>query len=164
MEKNWSYTIPEGEHKGVTLWSGRYCAVCAIVMIEKGGDKYLLINKRGKGTPNEIGKYNITCGFLEANETGQQGCSRELREECGYYVAPEKFKLYGVSTKPQPNDVNVTIRYIAKLQDFPQKVQAHGGEKDEVESVHFINIKDYKKYNWAFNHKKMIEKMIKSNV
>ena len=30
IEKSYSYTIPDGPHKGETLWSGRYCAVSCV--------------------------------------------------------------------------------------------------------------------------------------
>ena len=33
--KNFSYTIKEGEHKGETLWSGRYCAVLAMTVVRQ---------------------------------------------------------------------------------------------------------------------------------
>lgn len=49
IEKSYSYTIPEGPHKGETLWNGRYCAVsCVVLAKEKDGKWYVLINKRGK--------------------------------------------------------------------------------------------------------------------
>ena len=50
MQRNWSYTIKEGEHKGKTLWSGRYCAVCAIVLyLDPILGWMILLNKRGSG-------------------------------------------------------------------------------------------------------------------
>ena len=61
--KNFSYTIKEGEHKGETLWSGRYCAVLAMTVVRqviKGEEKhFLLVSKRGKGTPNYQGLKNV---------------------------------------------------------------------------------------------------------
>lgn len=57
IEKSYSYTIPEGPHKGETLWSGRYCAVsCVILAHEVVNDNecwFVLANKRGSGTPDD---------------------------------------------------------------------------------------------------------------
>lgn len=50
--KNWSYTITEGEHKGKTLWSGRYCAVSAFIFCKFPDGWKVLANQRGKGTPD----------------------------------------------------------------------------------------------------------------
>ena len=87
MSKNWSYTIHEEghPHNGKTLWSGRYCAVCGVVLFynENTGETFALANKRGNGTPDYQGFWNLPCGFLEANESGQQGVAREVYEETG---------------------------------------------------------------------------------
>ena len=90
--KNWSYTIKEGEHKGVTLWSGRYCAVAAFVFCKLKGEWCILANQRGKGTPDYQGYWNCVCGYLEADESAEQGCAREVYEETGVKINPNKFK------------------------------------------------------------------------
>lgn len=156
---NWSYTIKEGEHKGETLWSGRYTAAVAIVLLKRNNKLYALINKRGSGTPNKdmIGKYNFTCGFMEDDEFGTQTCQREVKEECGYLVSSKNFKLFGVST--DPSDSNVSIRYVALLTEKPKKIEATGGEKDEVADVKWIDLKEYEKIDWAFNHKKLAKQV-----
>ena len=86
MEKNWSYKITDPNHPkcGTTLWSGRYCAVTGIVMryiynpVLGKNDVYVLANLRGPGTPDYQGYWNMPCGFLERNESGEQGVAREI--------------------------------------------------------------------------------------
>lgn len=159
MEKNWSYKIPDGPHAGKTLWSGRYCAVAAFVFRRIDGIWSILANLRGSGTPDYQGCWNAVCGFLEANENAQQGCSREIFEETGYEIKPEKFLQVYTQTDPETsNNGNVTLRHIAILfeheLDAPKKPE--GGEENEVEDVKWIPIDEIYNYKWAFNHEKTI--------
>ena len=180
MEKNWSYKITDPNHPkcGTTLWSGRYCAVTGIVIkklitektipsLMKTGkpifDYYVLANLRGPGTPDYQGYWNLPCGFLERNESGEQGVAREIFEECGFEILPGEFDLYGVETDPvKSNNGNVTIRYISidEVSELPElKYININGEDGEVESVKWINIRDIKNYKWAFGHKELIDEV-----
>ena len=157
--KNWSYTIKEGEHKGTTLWSGRYCAVCGLVFWEKENHIYVLANKRGKGTPDYQGYWNLPCGYLEADESGKQGISREIKEECGYDFSPSLFDFYTVQTEPELcNNSNVTLFYEYWTND-PEfyKIEASGGEQNEVECVMWIDINQIDNFKWAFGHDRILK-------
>ena len=167
FEKNWCYKITDPNHPkcGTTLWSGRYTAVTGIVIrhiLNDNGvsDYYVLANLRGPGTPDDQGYWNLPCGFLESNETGEEGVCREMFEECGYEVLPRQMELYNVETDPRTcNNGNVTIRYynIEACNKLPELEYTNiNGEEGEVESVKWINIRDIKDYKWAFNHKKLI--------
>jgi len=159
MNKNWSYKITEGEHADTTLWSGRYCAVATFVFRRIDGIWSVLANKRGSGTPDYQGCWNAVCGFLEADENAEQGCSREVFEETGYEIKPEKFLQVFTHTDPETsNNGNVTLRHIAILFEHeagPQK-KSEGGEENEVEDVKWISIDNVHNYKWAFNHEKTI--------
>lgn len=167
MEKNWCYKITDPNHPkcGTTLWSGRYTAVTGIVIRQIFNDNgvcdyYVLANLRGPGTPDYQGYWNLPCGFLERNESGEEGVCREMFEECGYNVEPNKMQLYNIETDPRfCNNGNVTIRYynIEHCSKLPElKYTNINGEEGEVESVKWINIRDIKDYKWSFNHKKLI--------
>lgn len=159
MEKNWSYKIPDGPHAGKTLWSGRYCAVAAFIFRRIDGRWSILANLRGSGTPDYQGCWNAVCGFLEANETAQQGCSREVFEETGYEIKPEKFLQVYTQTNPETsNNGNVTLRHIAIITEKENLVRElpKGGEENEVDDVKWIPISQVANYKWAFNHEKII--------
>ena len=168
MAKNWSYTIPYGEHKGKTIWSGRYCAVSAFVFCKFPDGWKILANKRGVGTPDFQGKWNAPCGYLEPDESAQQGCAREVYEETGVKIDPDKFQLIHVETEPEKcNNGNVTLRHLAILTygsnniSISKEAVLNGdGEKDEVESIAWISINDIGKYGWAFNHYNTIKEII----
>lgn len=163
--KNWSYKIKEGDHKGITLWSGRYCSICAIVLHysqEKGW--MILLNKRGSGTPNFQHMWNITSGYIEADETAQQASSREVMEECHVYIEPKKFNLLKVETNPKDcNDGNITLRFLAFTDSMKFCVTNKVGEKDEVEDCNYFTFDDALKLDLAFNHKEIIE-YLKENI
>ena len=158
MEKNWPYKITDPNHPkcGTTLWSGRYCAVTGIVLVNCNEEIFVLANKRGSGTPDYQGYWNMPCGFLERNESGEEGVCREIFEECGLKLDPHQFDLLSVETNPETcNNGNVTIRYISLncVKELPKlKYENINGETDEVESVKWINIKDVDNYQWAFGH------------
>lgn len=167
FEKNWSYKITDPNHPkcGKTLWSGRYTAVTGIVIKQMQNDDgrynyYVLANLRGPGTPDYQGYWNLPCGFLEANETGEEGVCREIFEECGYKILPGQMQLFDVETDPRTcNNGNVTIRYsnleyVSKLPEL--KYTNINGEEGEVESVKWINVNELNDYKWAFHHKKLI--------
>ena len=155
--RNWSYTINDPNHPkcGTTLWSGRYCAVVGFVFKQVNNDYFILANKRGSGTPDYQGYWNCPCGFLEADESGEEGVSREICEETGYYIKPYEFSLYGIETNPVIcNNGNVSIRYWTLNPGIELKTIK--GEPDEVEEVKWINIFDIRDYKWAFNHDDII--------
>lgn len=178
--KNWSYTIKDGEHAGTTLWSGRYCAICAIVLYrDENGEFWFLANKRGKGTPDYQGYWNLPCGFLEADESAEEGCVREVYEETGIRILdPKKFELHQVQTEPEKcNNGNVTLRYLCFIKDAmdfdenvddmdymfgPKLAELRGGETNEVAEVQWLNADEVLEYKWAFNHKEIIDEILKA--
>lgn len=150
--------------KAIELWKGRSVAVSAIVAAVDGKDIYFLINQRGKGTPDYKDKWNFTCGYLEGHESANEGCTREVYEETGIMIDPDKFKLVMVQTNPlMCNHGNVTLRYLCVLPyliDIPDdccNTESRGGEKDEVSDVKWVNKDNIPKYVWAFDHQSTLK-------
>lgn len=152
--KNWSYTIKEGEYSGKTLWSGRYCAAVAFVFLKTKDGFKILANKRGIGTPDYQGYWNCPCGFIEADESAQEACSREVLEETGYHISPNKFHLSGVESEPELcNNGNISLRFYAVvIPDELDEIKELSGEVNEVEEVKWIPVNEIENYLWAFNH------------
>lgn len=168
---NQKYTVKEPGHPldGKTLWTGRYCGVCAIILLIKGpGEYYILANQRGKGCENFVMKWNLPCGFMEDDESGEQCARRETLEECGIDIPVNFFSLYNVETEPEKCfDGHVTIRYQCVLTKglIDTDLNAHpigttGGEENEVNSRKWIPISEYKNYDWAFHHDEVIAEVI----
>ena len=150
--------------KAIELWKGRSVAVSAIVAAVDGKDIYFLVNQRGKGTPDYKDKWNFTCGYLEGHESANEGCTREVYEETGIMIDPDKFELVMVQTNPlMCNHGNVTLRYLCVLPyliDIPDdccNTESRGGEKGEVSDVKWVNKDNIPKYVWAFDHQSTLK-------
>lgn len=158
-EPTFGYTIPDGPYAGKTLWSGRYVAVSCVILacetVDNNEHWFVLANKRGSGTPDDQGKWNMPCGYLNNGESATAACARETAEECGVYINSKLFKLINVETAPEKcNNGNVSLRHLcllSKRADILNKLK--GGEANEVDDVKWIPIEDIDKYEWAFNHK-----------
>lgn len=159
---------------GQEYWVSRSVAVTMGVFRWMNGKLHVLANKRGKGTPDFQGYWNLPCGYLEYNETSQGACSRELAEETGCQVLSElDWRLQGIVTNPNDNPrQNVVLRYVlaptATLyipetlilpQQMDVKNRVNGGEDNEVEEIRWIDVDTIDEYEWAFNHKELIPQL-----
>lgn len=157
--KNWSYKITEGEHAGKTLWSGRYCCVAGFIFND---NNEVLAVKRGKDCPDFKGMWCCPCGFLEADETGEEGISRETWEETGYVIS--KFHMFDVETDPERcNKSHVTIMYttILKQSDIDKYLDKNWSPFcGESEDIKWIPVDEISKYEWAFGHDKIINELM----
>ena len=157
-----SWVIPKD--KVTELWKGRNVAVSAIVAAIVNGEIYFLINERGTGTPDYKDKWNFVCGYLEGHESGNEGCTREVYEETGIFIDPERFSLVMVQTNPlMCNNGNVTLRYlcvlpyIINIPDNSSNSSERGGENNEVSGVRWIHAGDISEYDWAFDHESTLK-------
>lgn len=164
-KKNEEIKLPDGR----TIWNSRSMAVVAIVIFTNlnTGEVSVIANKRGKGTPDFQGKWNIPCGYLDWDETTKEAASRELFEETGIKIYPNDWELLSINDDPKESHQNVTFRYItycmgtdiSRLGRFKQT----GGELNEVEEIKLINLDNIEDYDWAFNHYNLL-KTIKTSL
>lgn len=144
------------KYKGLTYWYSRSCAVVLFAYCkDKLGNLYVLANKRGKGTPDFQGCWNASCGYLDFNETTEEGSVRECYEETGIKISASNITLDSVSSDPKNNRQNVTFYHSTLLNgtidDWSDFSTKHS-EKNEVEEIRWIPITDLSKYQWAFGH------------
>jgi ADP-ribose pyrophosphatase YjhB (NUDIX family) len=66
-----------------SFWISRSCAVTVAIILNQKNKKYVLMSKRGQGTPDFQGFWNMPCGYLDWNETCKQAVYREVFEETG---------------------------------------------------------------------------------
>lgn len=144
---------------GKEFWISRSIAVACFIYKIEGGNGYVLVNKRGKGTPDYQGYYNCICGYLDYGETLKEACAREAFEECGVTIDPNKLKFFGYNDDPSESKQNVTFRFGYMFNNQSDKFEpdkARGGEKDEVTSIEWIPVDDIDDYKFAFGHEKLI--------
>lgn len=167
--------------EGKEVWVSRSVAINVAVVVKhmKENQLYLLIGKRGKGTPDFQGYWNVPCGYMDWDEDGTEACYREVWEECGLHL--EKFvsdenkfsalnhkhlnNPWKVVTKPTSNRQNISLRYGAFVHalSLPNLTNKYC-EKDEVEELEWMplnDLSDLDSKKWAFNHKQLITDYIK---
>ena len=162
--KNFKTTID-----GKDYWISRSCASVAIVFAtEQIDDKhyhlYVLANKRGSGCPDYKGYWNMPCGFIDYDESGEMAASRECFEETGIYIKPEKFTMVEVNTDHvNSNKQNISIRYlvVVNYDNIKDKISNAYNEDQETSEIKLIDSNDINNYKWAFNHNKIIKKYIR---
>ena len=144
-------------------WFSRSVAVVAIVILKENGRYYALASQRGTGTPDKelIGKWNLCCGYLDFDESGSEAVVRETYEETGVDLKNENVYLLYVNSDPTKDKrQNVTLRYgifLNGTKSFYESQFSHEhNEKDEVGKIRFIDLDELDKYEWAFDHDKII--------
>lgn len=159
--KNCQITAKED---GKKYWISRAMATRSEVIVRDNEQLYLLINKRGPGTPDFQGCWNITCGYLEYDVTLEENATKELLEEASVYIQSSKWKLQHIESDPERgNRQNVTVVYrvVLTMDEFNQSkalgytLPIEGGEENEVSSVWLmpLTMENINSIEWAFNHK-----------
>lgn len=152
---------------GKEYWISRSVAVVVFVLRENKNNVELLIEKRGEGAADEIGKWCTVCGYLDYNETLEEAAKRETKEETGFDIDINKLKFMKINSNVTENNQNVSVHYIYKANSseiFDIK-KAIGGEKNEIEAVKWLKVGTFRnskkllidpykimEYNWAFGH------------
>ena len=155
------------DNEGREHWISRSIAVVVFVFAKDiYGDSYILAEQRGTGTPDPeyVGKYCVPCGYLDYDETIVQAAQRELMEETGLNFPTTDFKLLNINDLPKSDKrQNITFRYIVNsnvnIEDLSNLFTTKNSEKDEIESIKFIKLKDIDNYEWAFNHQELIKEI-----
>ena len=141
------------------FWISRSIAVsCVIAAFKPGGELYFLMEKRGPGCPDNVGKYVFPCGYVDFSETLKGACTREVYEEAGLKINKKDIHFVGINDGPTENRQNITIRYVT-IQDFwdlSKKLasgeingnsESRGGEKGEIAEL------SLKSYSWVKDHR-----------
>lgn len=148
-------------------WDSRSVAVVVVVYC-KDLDKYIL-EKRGEGCPDEVGKLVFPCGYLGWGETPAEAGAREVYEEIGLSIDPKSLELVSVSGSPYNNRQNVSLAFLATIEGTnidelicSKDSSERGGEACEVEEVLFTDlqwIRDNRNLI-AFNHDVLLDTII----
>lgn len=155
--KNYQITDTSGK----THWIDRSIAVAGFVFKREGMEYFVLANQRGGGVSNHNGLWNCPCGYLDFDETLKEACAREIKEECRLIIEPSKLKFYEVEDSPSAFRQNVTHRFTATVYDGSEQIGiGTEGEDDEVADVKWISVNELDKYEWAFNHDKVITDIV----
>ncbi len=148
-------------HHGKEYWYSRSVACVLLCFCKnKQGDWCVLANKRGEKTPDYQGYWNIPCGYLDFDESGEECVQRECYEETNVFIPLNKIQNYGVSTDINNNRQNVSIRYFSIIEDTTcetYQLSDKNSEDGEVSDIKWIPINEIDSYKWAFNHDSLIK-------
>lgn len=94
------------------------------------------------------GHFALPGGFVEAGETVEEACRREVKEETG--LKPRKLQLIGVYSKPgrDPRGATVAVAYFAQV----KAARAVAGD----DAVDTLWAAEWKRLSLAFDHKDII--------
>lgn len=145
---------------GRPVWESRSVVVIAAVLLRKGDEIYVLITRRAPGML-EGGSWCLPCGFIDFNESGEDGACREVYEETGLDIYKDSWWInykdpFRVKTEPTERQ-NISLSYVftKEMKDFP--IMKGTPDPIEVSEVKWISLKDLSSYALVFNHDEVIE-------
>ncbi|MBP7832815.1 MAG: NUDIX hydrolase [Candidatus Levybacteria bacterium] len=127
----------------------RHVTVGSIVVNDK--NEVLLIKRAPQLINGNL--YALPGGFLDRNETTQQGALRELKEETGYEgKIVNLFQVIDSPSRPKEDRQNVDFKYIVELTGGSKK------DNNEVSSIDWVSLDSLpKERDRAFDHIESIE-------
>lgn len=158
---------------GRTVYLSRSVAVVGTVCLFKDGTPYFLIGKRGKGSADFQGLYNLVCGYLDFDEDSPEAFIRETYEETGVNILELKKscdiihdytkEVWDVKSEPNENRQNISLHHglVGVVDKLPIPNISNEVEQDEVEEVLWVRYDEINNYEFAFNHLERIEKFVK---
>ena len=161
--KNFPITDKE---TGREYWISRSVAVLGVVeAFDKNGNKYILAEQRGTGTPDPeyVGSWCMPCGYVDFDESCQEAISREVYEETGIEIYSTNFEFVSFNDKPSEDKrQNITFRFKTQLEGVIEDyiLTDKFSETNEIMNIKWINLNEINDYKWAFNHDKIIKELI----
>ena len=170
MKENFTITDKE---TGKVYWISRAHAVAGFIMFKavRGGDWRFLLEKRGPGCPDNVGKWCGICGYLNWGETRKEALLRECYEETGYKPDPDDvIELKVIDDPSKDARENIVTRY-AIIADFERiyddmedgiiscDSSLRGGEPNEVSKLKIFSKSEIEAMDsdeFAFGHKEII--------
>lgn len=154
---------------GRTIWLSRSIAVVGVVVvIQDDGQGYILMNKRGPGCPDEIGKWVLPCGYLDWDESCEDACRREIWEETDLDVTSlyesalfnsfEVNQPFHVKSKPSSDKKqNVSMYYglVANVKELPV-ISSINCEPGEVDELAWVKVQDFDELDIGFSHRDIV--------
>ena len=156
------------------LFISRAPAIVGVIFALRPGGIKVLITKRSATMMDEPNKYCVPCGYLDWDETGYEGMTREVFEETSLYLPDyEKFKKFDnnkqpfwVKTDPKDNRQNVSLLYLTYFDfsafdvlHFPYFVEQYTCK--ETSWVKWMPVREFfevhETMEWAFGHDRTIK-------
>lgn len=152
LDPHRNFPISYGGH---TFWNSRSVAVVCFIFRCIGNALYVLAEVRGEGSADNHGKKCAACGYLDWNETAENGVAREIYEELGMCINKSRLKFFGIMTDPE-RDARQNVCIIYTYEAMPRETfnlnEACGGEENEVAGASYELVARLDGQSWKPNH------------
>lgn len=156
------------KHHGKDFWYSRACTVTLFVFTKNSdGEWCVLANKRGDKVPDFKGRWNIPCGYIDFDESGEEAAQRECYEETNVFIPLESVKFYSAYTNPSANKQNISLHYVSIFnEDLTNafNLSDEHSEDGEVSEIQWIPISKINEYNWAFGHDVLVNRLLEQKL
>jgi len=125
------------------------------VIYRKMNDEYEILLIQRKNPPFQ-GKFALPGGFVEYNESVEEACIREAKEETNMDIKIEK--LVGIYSKPNRDPRGHTITAAFLCIPLENSIPLAG---DDAKNAKFFNVSEILHMELAFDHKSIIEDALK---
>ena len=128
------------DENGNDVWISRSNVVIPVVfkMNEETGDIFTLVEKRGSAV-SHTGEWCCPCGYIDWDETLEEACHREVKEETGLDLDMDKIIFVNVDTNIHTKNQTIDHWYMcwADEKDFDlSKVET----KDEILDLKWLKV------------------------
>ncbi len=125
-------------------------ADCLVISEDKGKKEILLIKRKHDPFKD---KWALPGGFMEIDETAEQAATRELEEETGVKISPQKLIPVSVfsAVNRDPRTRLISLSYLIYLNKNEVNAKA-GDDASETQWHDLINLPEM-----AFDHKEIIQ-------
>lgn len=128
------------DENGNDVWISRSNVVIPIVfkLNEETGDIFTLVEKRGSAV-SHTGEWCCPCGYIDWDETLEEACHREVKEETGLDLDMDKIVFVDVDTNIHTKNQTIDHWYMcwADGKDFDlSKVET----KDEILDLKWLKV------------------------
>lgn len=162
--ENKSYNTEDG-----VIYHSRSVAMCCTIITYYRGEHYVLIGKRSKLMDN-AGKLNMVCGYLDWDESIEDGFKREVYEESGLDIDEILYldnkplyysdKPWDVTSNLTTSKQNVTLHMGLHFEWCNDKLPIVKADA-ESDWVHWVKVKDFNNFpteHVAFNHQDVLKR------
>lgn len=166
----------EDKNTGKKYWISRSMAIVGFIMTYdyEHNEPYFLLERRGPGCPDNVGKLCSVCGYLDYDETRLEALIRECKEELGIDISECEITEWEVIDDPKKDArQNLSTRYFVYTDGFEElkkyisyyntDTESRGGEKDEVSELVLLSVSEIermKSEDFAFNHREIILELV----
>ena len=152
------------KYHGKEFWYSRACTVTLFIFTKNSeGEWCVLANKRGDKVPDFKGCWNIPCGYIDFDESGEEAAQRECYEETNVFIPLENIKFYSAYTNPSANKQNISLHYVSIFnEDLTNtfSLSDEHSEDGEVSEIQWVPISKINEYNWAFGHDILVNRLL----